>query len=74
MKSQGLIKVVDLEQDIRAVEIECSKIVLTVGVIRVAEVIEHRDGFDETLDSFNSEGGDARTLVRLAPNLFFGAI
>jgi hypothetical protein len=53
------VKVVDLEEDRVAVSLERAKIVLFMGVVGVAEVVEHGDGLDDTLDRLLAEGGDA---------------
>ena len=61
MMGEGPIKIVDLEKDRFAFDFERPEIVFFVRVIGVAEVIEHGDRLDNSVDSFLAEGGDARS-------------
>ena len=64
MHQDALIKIIDLEHDDVPVNVERAKVVLLVRVVRMAEVIEDRDGFDDPLDSLGAEGRNAWRSLR----------
>ena len=55
----ALIEVIDLEKDPVAICIERAKVVFFVRVVRMAKVVEHRDGFDNPFDGVWTERGNA---------------
>jgi hypothetical protein len=46
MEIQALVVVVDFEDDLDFIESKAAEIVLFVGIVSVAKVIENRNGFD----------------------------
>jgi hypothetical protein len=59
MVGEGSIKIIDLEKDRGAIDVERSEVVLFVWVVGFAEIIEDRDGLDDPVQGFLTEGGDA---------------
>ena len=45
-----VIEIIDLEHDHVTIGLERPKVVLLVRVVRVAKVVEHRDGLDDPFD------------------------
>jgi hypothetical protein len=57
------VKVVDFEENFDSIELERTKVMLTVGIIGGAEIIKGCDGIDEPTDGFcakRSNAGAAR--------------
>ena len=65
---EGAIKIIDLEKDRFAFDLERPEVVLFVRVIGVTEVIERGDRLDNSVDSFLAEGCNARSDDGAAAN------
>jgi hypothetical protein len=56
---QVLVVIIDFEHHGVPIHVKRPEVVFLVRVVRVAKVVEHRDGFDDPLDGLWTERGNA---------------
>ncbi len=67
MLVEASIIIIDFKKDRCPLCLEASEIMLLMWVVSVAEIIKHGDGLKNPVDSFLTEGGDARSHYSEAP-------
>jgi hypothetical protein len=59
VKVEVLVVVVNFEKYLDTIKFNRAKVMLTVGIVSSAKIVERRDSLDQTLDGLLAQGGDA---------------